>query len=287
MPNQTVQAHNGLAGNAQISTRPPWVCNPYRLTSWWDMEQFNAERFFLTGELLQQIDSTLVTTNSLNKNFSSEVMNHILQECKSIGLRISCNAIEKVLRNLKDEPLDVETIKRNCQTIRDVIAWEMKDMTFLYMPPQRAERYEKEQAFGGDINQKFLSASFDIKEAGSCFAGARYTACVFHLMRALELGLASFARVFNVPSDHTNWHNIIEGTESKIRDMGKDPNKAIDWKEKQEQYAQIANSFMFFKDAWRNYTAHARGKYTEDEADSIYRNVRSFMQGLAKVGISE
>jgi len=32
---------------------------------------------------------------------------------------------------------------------------------------------------------------------------------------------------------------------------------------------------------------HARGKYTEDEADSIYRNVRSFIQGLAKMGLSE
>jgi hypothetical protein len=105
-------------------------------------------------------------------------------------------------------------------------------------------------------------------------------------MRVLELGLAAFATVFNVSSDHTNWHNIIEQIESKIRDMGKDPNKAADWKEKQELYSQVASGFMIFKEAWRNYTAHARGKYTDNEADSIYRNVCDFMQRLADMGLS-
>jgi hypothetical protein len=38
---------------------------------------------------------------------------------------------------------------------------------------------------------------------------------------------------------------------------------------------------MFLKDAWRNYTAHARGKYTEEEAKLIIENTRAFMQKLA------
>jgi hypothetical protein len=69
--------------------------------------------------------------------------------------------------------------------------------------------------------------------------------------------------------------------------MPKATNKPPDWKDKLEKYSQIANNFMFFKDAWRNYTAHIRGKYTEDEADAIYRNVRAFMQGLVTVGLAE
>jgi hypothetical protein len=107
-------------------------------------------------------------------------------------------------------------------------------------------------------------------------------------MRVLEIGLVSFARLFPaVPTNKENWQQIIEKIESEIREMPKVAMKASDWKEKQEKYSQIANNFMFFKDAWRNYTAHARGKYTEDESDVIYRNVRSFMQGLTAQGISE
>jgi hypothetical protein len=91
----------------------------------------------------------------------------------------------------------------------------------------------------------------------------------------------------NVPTNKENWQQIIEKIESEIRLLPQASVKPHNWKEKQEQYSQVANNFMFFKDAWRNYTAHARGKYTEDEADSIYRNVRSFMQGLAKMGLQE
>ena len=36
-------------------------------------------------------------------------------------------------------------------------------------------------------------------------------------MRVLEIGLCIFADRFGVPSDHTNWHNIIEGIEKAIR----------------------------------------------------------------------
>jgi hypothetical protein len=39
---------------------------------------------------------------------------------------------------------------------------------------------------------------------------------------------------------------------------------------------------MHFKNAWRNYTAHKQFKYTEDEAEAIFRHVRDFMMHIAK-----
>ena len=63
--------------------------------------------------------------------------------------------------------------------------------------------------------------------------------------------------------------------------MGSDPAKPPDWKGLQEFYAQAASFLGITKDAWRNYTAHARGKYTEEEASQILGNVRAFMQKLA------
>jgi hypothetical protein len=104
---------------------------------------------------------------------------------------------------------------------------------------------------------------------------------VFHLMRVLEIGLTVFATRFNVPSSHTNWHNIIEGIEKAVRDMPNDPQRSPDWKDQQEFFSQAASYFMIVKDAWRNYTAHMRGKYTEEEAETMLINVRGFMQKLA------
>lgn len=69
-----------------------------------------------------------------------------------------------------------------------------------------------EQAWGV-VFPSFPSTKYDVTEALKCYAFGRGTACVFHLMRVLERGLKVFADRFGIPSDHTNWHNIIEGIE--------------------------------------------------------------------------
>jgi uncharacterized protein YpbB len=82
---------------------------------------------------------------------------------------------------------------------------------------------------------------------------------------------------------HTNWAPAIEQIESRIRDMHKDPVwKALpDCKEQQEFYAQAASHFGILKDAWRNYTMHARGFYTEEQAEQIFENIKVFVQKLS------
>jgi hypothetical protein len=156
----------------------------------------------------------------------------------------------------------------------------------MYIPRERSERYNRKVDAFGFATTNFPSSTFDLLESGNCYAAGRFTGCVFHLMRALEVPLSSFADVYGVPTDKANWHNIIEAIESKLRLAGKAA-KSPDEKEAHEKHCQAANGFMFFKDAWRNYTAHARGKYTEEEADAIYRNVCAFMKKLAEIGLQE
>jgi hypothetical protein len=170
---------------------------------------------------------------------------------------------------------------------------EMKLHLFMYIPGERAEYYQswgeskrterKEEIplFGNAVKEKFPSIDYDVNEAGNCFATGRYTACVFHLMRILEISLEVFAKVFFVSSEHTSWGKIIEGIEKEIEKIVKEPNKSTNRKEEQEFYNQLATHFRFFKDGWRNYTVHARGKYTDEEAKQIMVNVHAFMQKLA------
>jgi len=138
-----------------------------------------------------------------------------------------------------------------------------------------------EEFFSREAVSQFPSAIFDINEARECFLTDRSTACVFHLMRALEVGLTALADHFGVPSGHTNWHNIIEGIEKAVRDMGAQRDKKPNWKEEQEFYSKAASHLMFLKDAWRNQTMHGRAKYTESEAELLLDNVRAFMNQLA------
>ena len=55
-----------------------------------------------------------------------------------------------------------------------------------------------------------------------------------------------------------------------------------DCKEQQRFYADAATHFAIIKDAWRNHTMHARGKYVQVESERIFESVRAFMQKLAE-----
>src|SRR5262249_53284077 len=151
----------------------------------------------------------------------------------------------------------------------------MRSKAFFYIPPEKARYWppaDAPYAFGKNVATAFPSSSFDANEAGVCLALARATASVFHVMRVFESGLSALGQIFNVSLAHTNWAPAIDQIESKIRDMHKDPawKAQPDCKEQQEFFAQAASHFGILKDAWRNYTAHKRGKYTEDEATLIF-----------------
>lgn len=271
----------------------PWEASPFDLLTWWDMEQFTADAFFTIGRTLAEVQNGFriagVSTRPLEPNSHQEgspgypFLMTIKTSCRAIGLNISARGVDYFLDRDAAGTLTIGSAIELMEQLKRTITWEMQEKLFLYVPPERATFYGKNDLFGADVGKQFQSTQFDIQEAGSCLAVSRFTGCVFHLMRVLELGLTALGKVFGVSLAHTNWAPAIEQIESKIRDMHKDPTwKALpDCKEQQEFYAQAASHFGVLKDAWRNYTAHARGKYTEEEAALILANTRAFMQKLS------
>jgi hypothetical protein len=192
------------------------------------------------------------------------------------------------------ESLEETSTRRNFQWLSDQVAGieqlarkELLKKVFLYIPPERAKfwpRMSNQNIFGDKVETAFPSAAYDISESGVCLALARGSACIFHLMRVLEIGLTVLGKQFGVSLAHTNWAPAIDQIESKIRNMQKDSawNALPDCKEQQEFYSQAASHFGILKDAWRNYTMHARGFYTEEKAEQIFENTKGFMQQLAE-----
>ena len=221
-------------------------------------------------------------------------------ECRNIAFCDSAEAVSEfksdllLASNTANLAVTFDEVKIRIDEIDRAIRREMKLHLFMYIPADRAEYYKswgegkrktrgKElPLFGNAVNGKFPSTEYDITETGNCFAVARYTACVFHLMRVLERGLCVLAKAFNVNSDHTNWYQIIDDIENKITNMGKMQNKPADWKNDEEFYSQAISYLMIVRAAWRNYTMHVRAKYVEEEAELMIKNVRAFMQKLSE-----
>jgi hypothetical protein len=141
--------------------------------------------------------------------------------------------------------------------------------------------------------QAFPSAQEHARDGVSAYAVDLGTACVFHMMIVLERGLASLAHAVKAKRKK-EWGKIIEAIEEAISGMNKakagkalPPRRAAKRAAKLTFYAIAAKEFTYFKEAWRNHTAHGRARYGEDDAHKIMVHVREFMFQLAAHGLKE
>jgi hypothetical protein len=288
---------------------PPWVAERYRLVTWWDMLEFSGIRFFWAGYVLNQVisecyvASLMVDPNAPIYNLAQSIderakakaldrFKSVRGEFDQLGLRISVATVDDALHALENEKRSFAWLLDEAKRISKLAEREIKGTAFFYVPAARVvflPTYEEPHVFGEKVSNAFPSAIPDIYEAGTCLALGRGSACVFHLMRALEIGLRTLGAVFGVSLDHTNWGPAIEEIEARVGNMHREPKwRAFpDCKQLQESYSQIASHFGVLKNAWRNYTMHARGSYTEEQAELIFRNTKAFMAGLVEKGLKE
>lgn len=292
----------------EISENAPSVClwrlpeNPYRLMSLYEMsKKLEAGRFVLTANLLGQLSMQIRlgrVPSALNLLQINGRLDELENHCRDLGLAMTLMQIArtKQLLNASVDRLfhDAELMVQNVTELANRLNDELATQAVLIVDARRREMYEAfsdrdtaipnaiEEQWGPIFNS-FSSTKFDALEAFRSLAIGLSTASVFHLMRVLEIGLSYLGAVFGVSLAHTNWAPAIEEIEKNIRNMRQDPRwKALpDVKDLQEYYSQAASHFVILKDAWRNYTAHARGKYTEKEASDIFTAVGAFMQKLA------
>jgi hypothetical protein len=195
-----------------------------------------------------------------------------------------------VFINLLEAPFTLNTLTFQLQELDRAIRRDLFERTFMYLPRDKQEYFDKRELFGGAVRQRFPKAADDIKEAGNCYATGNHTACVFHLMRVLEHGLRALAKRLQVsfknkkgatvPLDLQEWGAIIGNIETKIAEKKNLP-KGKQKSEELEFFSQAANEFRYFKDAWRNHVMHTRTTYDEHDAAKVMEHVRSFMQHIA------
>jgi hypothetical protein len=150
----------------------------------------------------------------------------------------------------------------------------------LYIPEDHADFYNNLRLFGDQVATKFPSAGYDIEEAGKSFALDRYTACVMHLMRSLEVALDAVGIAVGLSNAVIEANNSWESLLRKINDQIKandDKAPAMnwllrrDWLAKRQFIIDVRAHLFSVKNAWRNPSMHLEKKYTEREAERIFR----------------
>lgn len=162
---------------------------------------------------------------------------------------------------------------------------DLSDKYFLMLRPERMQYYKScGSLFGAEVTSKFPSAAFDIEEVGKCFSLNRYTACVFHLMRTMEVGIRAIARCLQIPDPvrpaERNWAILLKS----IRDDGiwrKWPSATGRASGDGAVFEALYASLDAVKNPWRNGTMHIDRTYSDDEAEHILIAVKGFMRNLA------
>jgi hypothetical protein len=212
----------------------------------------------------------------------NEHLTRLREAVDELPTPLTKRAISRLLEVLDNPKMDFSVLKEHLASILARVRDELDELhCFALKADSKAYFDDAAPPWGDEVEKAFPTATYDISEAGKCLALRRSTACVTHLMRALEVGLAVIAKPFGVDSDRKNWGNVIDEVQSKIKTMNA-TSHGQDWKSQQEFFSGAGYHFQMLKDGWRNHAMHVRAKYTEEEAEDIYRSTRGFMRLLSQ-----
>lgn len=158
---------------------------------------------------------------------------------------------------------------------------ELEQQNFYRVSPEDLSLYGQRELFGGQVAKKFKGTSADIESAGNCLALGQPTACVFHLMRAMEVAVRQLGRRLKVTiTPQTTWRHMTGQMDAKIKNMsektGQQKRKKNDWEEARANLHHVGS-------VWRNNTMHPATSYTPSQARDILAAVRIFMGRLAEL----
>jgi hypothetical protein len=148
----------------------------------------------------------------------------------------------------------------------------------VHVPKMIASYFEHPQLFGQDVNRHFPSAKFDIREAGSCLALGRNTACVYHLARAAQFALRCLCRHLGCAPYLDSLPAMIDQAESFLLDkIGSGPigEPSADY------HAATLTTLKAFQAALDDTYPGPLGAYDAPRAQFALEKTKALMQHLA------
>jgi hypothetical protein len=170
-------------------------------------------------------------------------------------------------------------ILKDVQRIRNNFIVILSKRFFYYVRSDLSKYYGKPELFGETVAAEFPAAPSDLERAGNCLALGEGTACVLHLMRAMEAIVWRLGEKLNVKINPRNtWGQILGNMDMAIKAL---PETTDDELRKKERWSECRLNLHHVKQALRDPSMHATRSYDEKEAQDIIERIREFSQHLA------
>jgi hypothetical protein len=210
-----------------------------------------------------------------------KILNDFLEYIPLTTNRLPMPLVEDQILRIKgslERKAGAEELARLLQDLALRITDELKRKLFFYVRPEFAQYYGQKAAFGEIVNERFPAAIDDIEASGNCLALSQGTATVLHLMRVMEVGLKMLAKALKIPYA-PSWESYLKQISTRID--AKHKTKGIRWRRDEHFFRDVSGDLISVKQAWRNPTMHVVRKYSPEDAEEIYKAVRTFMNRMA------
>jgi hypothetical protein len=224
-------------------------------------------------------DGSLIWERAEEKLKAKEAFVELHSQTKKMGLTASAATAKRIVDTF-DAPRMSATSPRMlsdeiCKRLKD----EMQGRLLYSIGLDKQALVTDSDLFGKQVTVAFPSATFDIEEAGKCLAFERWTACVYHLMRVMEIGLRALRDRLNLsPTTNRNWEAVLTKCDLELRKSV--AQRSPEWVADDPFFSNATAILRAVKDAWRNPTMHVEKVYTEEQAEDIWNAVKGFTRHL-------
>src|SRR3989304_2062984 len=175
---------------AQPPKLAPWEVEPYRLWSLWDIMLFHNAAFVAAwGEFNRIVGGPGLESEQFVEEVA-KAFDGLSQEVARSKLPLSHGTRDhfRLMKMDLDSPSpNIAVLMTEARSIHNGLLGDLEQHAFVRIAPNRKELYQqKEPPFGAIVEERFPDSTRDVAAASRCLALGEWTACVFHLMRALE-----------------------------------------------------------------------------------------------------
>ena len=278
------------------------ILDSCRRWSLWDMLKLYADKFAALNAWLRQMQLVYLNPASIDSvgpapsplsNERLHALKFEVERAKTLAGEINLIGTGNVCDRLLVAVGDPEDAKRHMignyaddishllGEISVRLREELGQRIFLQLSTEGASKYEKAQKiFDGNVWNKFTEARYDLEEATNCLALERSTAAIFHSMKVMERSLHAvhlcLGLAWPLVGNDKNWGNILRGIRDELTKRG----SSSRWPER-NFFDQLYALLDSVKGGWRNPALHVDEKFTQPEAERIYRAVSDFISRIA------
>lgn len=297
-----------LVSHASPIPENGWPLRPYQIVSLLEMLKFWAGPYY---QMMYQLDLYAVEVQGAIQRRGDNIRERFISEGDAKRLKEMLRRIHFLSEQFEMEQtmnrvygcriragnaFKLEDIAHEITELKNAIENDLFQSFFVFIPKDKAKYlsvnlgvFEEGGVFGETVGSRFPDAGREIAKACDCYAIEAYSACVFHLMRAVEMVTRLMIRAMGAiqflkkgkPIELCTWGELSDALDSGLKRLAHKKRNTRSRAETFEYYSHAVGLFKHYKGAWRDPASHTRKVYQPGETKDLIDNTRQFFQHLA------